>query len=92
MKYNVFCFDSNETAHETTVSVRSDARIGTVYSRLGQAMYAKLREDGLIAGRGTINYQLPNIWTNGGFGSMWITTEAGLFDVFAVREDGLNYL
>lgn len=92
MKYKVFCFDSTDIIHETTVSVRSDARVETVYSRLGQAMYAKLCEDGLIAWRGTINYQLPNVWTNGCVGSMWITTESGFFDISAVREDGVDYL
>lgn len=86
MRYLAYT-DDGEYVHQVNVKIRSDARIRTVYEKLAVAVVRELRRNGKHRQDVfEIHMDLPNVWRNGGVGSVWMTAGNDLYDVYASRE------
>ena len=91
MKYTITTFDKQENEHTTTLSVRQGAKNKTIFSKCAMAMLDKLREDGLTspAEKFTWGGSLPNLWTNGYVGYLYITSATGdTYNISIQEENG----
>lgn len=89
MLYNVtFLYD--EYVAETTVSCKSTAKFETLARKIASEVYKSVK--GQVPITTKFHYQKPNIWTNGGFPTMWFEMDASnpVGDVIATREDGMK--
>lgn len=92
MNYFAYTADERERFFSTVVSVRSDASIETVYQRIAEALCAELRRGGVNPDSPfEVHMDLPNVWRNGGVGSMWTVADGLLYDFHADR-DGRAWL
>lgn len=88
MRYFAYTEDESGRYFSTVVTIRSDARVETVYRRIAEALCAELRRGGVSPDAGfTVHMDLPNVLRNGGFGSMWTVADGLLFDFHADRDD-----
>lgn len=83
MKYTATIITETKE-HDITFSVRSDARVKTVFEKTIRECAAYMRENGIAAGDICYTAQLPNIWKNGGVGFISIDNKV----VVLYREDG----
>ena len=87
MKYFAYTEDEKGRFFSTVVNVRGDARVDTVYERIARALCAELRRCGISKDSGfVVHMDLPNVWRNGGFGSMWTVADGLLYDFHADRD------
>ena len=96
MKYSIH-FTAAGQDIETSESVRADASDKTTYSRIAVAAAAAIRARGLFPDSVfSYSLELPNLWTNGCFGSIYFFADDAPIDgwhgrIIAFREDGLQY-
>ena len=86
MKYTVTTYDDHENKYETIVSCRLDASTKTLYRKCMSAICSVLRDSDKIPDTITYGYDLPNVWTNGAIGALWI--KEPFLNVSIIREDG----
>ncbi len=85
MKYEITVPITEDKVINKTISVRWDAKFETLANRVIEAINTSVRE---LVNVEKYWYEKPNIWTNGCFPKMWISTDNGIIDVFVKREDG----
>ncbi len=71
MKYIATLF-ANDTEYTVAFSIRSDARLNTVFTKAINETCDYMRKKGLASGAIPYHVEMPNIWTNGGIGTIII--------------------
>lgn len=75
---------------ETTVSCKETAKFETLAKKIASEVYHSVKEQVPITTK--FHYQKPNIWTNGGFPTMYFEMDSlnPIGDVIVTREDGMK--
>lgn len=80
MKYIFAVYTQHdETGIEKEVSIRADASLKTVVRKAAEEMAEVLVEKGLLAHPVTYVADMPNVWRNGGLGTLRIQDDKDYF-------------
>lgn len=91
MKYTVYA-NYKEKEYTADFNLRSDAKLTTVARKCAETIYSKILPEAPEIRGSRWSFEKPNIWTNGGFMSLWMTTPAdGVFDLHVDR-DGIAFI
>ncbi len=80
MKYTIAVYTQHdETEIEKELNIRADARLETVVRKAAEEMAEVLVEKGLLAHPVTYVADMPNVWRNGGLGTLRIQDDKDYF-------------
>ena len=80
MKYTFAVYTQHdETGIEKEVSIRADASLKTVVKKAADEMAEVLVEKGLLAYPVTYMVDMPNVWRNGGLGTLRVQDDKDYF-------------
>lgn len=85
MKYNVTAF-VNDNEYTVSVSARSDMRVKNLFHKCAAAVHADLARRGILPDSIAVNYEMPNVWINGGVGAVWFSDP--YCNISIIRDDG----
>ena len=91
MKYTVYT-NYKDKDYKADFTLRSDANLTTVARKCAEAIYNQMIPLNPEIRGCRWSFEKPNVWTNGGFMSLWMTTPAdGVFDLHVDR-DGIAFI
>ena len=88
MRYTIAVYTQHdETGIEKEISVRADARLKTVVRKAAEEMAEVLVEKGLLTRPASYVADMPNVWRNGGVGTLRIQDDKDYFFISIRRSD-----
>lgn len=88
MKYTFAVYTQHDEAGiEKEVNIRSDARLKTVVRKAAEEMAEVLMEKGLLVRPVSYVADMPNVWRNGGVGTLRIQDDKDYFFIGIKRSD-----
>ena len=88
MKYTfAVCTQHDEVGIEKEVNIRADARLKTVVRKAAEEMAEVLVEKGLLARPVSYVADMPNVWRNGGVGTLRVQDDKDYFFIGIKHSD-----